>query len=235
MASLICCTKTFTVSSQQSIRTLSHKFSFYSLYMYFRQYSHICLRSLQWGVTQAAVCVNIDDLSLSVASLGIWSFRTIFTICIGSKTTQRDAGWVKNGCSAKLDKLWGVGVRGSADALTAAFNLESLEANHLYKQTHWKRSHQTVPLPNYTLNVRRLNKLCSAEKQSRLFWGENIQSTFFFLFWRSEETHQRSAASELRCFDSWLIYNARCPDHYTSPCVQGYHVEQQPFHIPTNL
>lgn len=112
VASLICCTKTFTVSSHQSIRTLSHKFSFYSLYMYFRQYSHICLRSLQWRVNQAAVCINIGDLSLSAASLGIWSFRTIFTICIGSKTTQRDAGWVKNGCSAKLDKLWGVGVRG---------------------------------------------------------------------------------------------------------------------------
>lgn len=64
------------------------------------------------GVNHAAVCVNTDDLSLSAASLGIWSFRTIFTICIGSKTTQRDASWVKNGCSAKLDKLWGVGVRG---------------------------------------------------------------------------------------------------------------------------
>lgn len=75
--------------------------------MYSCQCSHVCLRSLQSGVNDAAVCVNSDDLSLSAASLGIWSFRIFFTICFGSKTTQKGTSWVRNGCSVKLDKLWG--------------------------------------------------------------------------------------------------------------------------------
>lgn len=149
------------------------------------------------------------------------------------KDTLHNLYWLKNhteGRRLKMDVLqswinfgvWG-GVQGVCRCTdSAAFHLESLEANHLYKQTQWKRSRQTVLLPNCTLNVRWLMKLWSTEKQSRLFRGKYSINLDFFPFSRSEETHQHPALSELQRFDSWLIYNARCPDHYTSPCVQDY-------------
>lgn len=127
-------------------------------------------------MNHAAVCVNRDDLSLSPARLGVWSFRTCFTICIGPKTTETDVSWVENGCSAKLDKLKGaMGVCRCTDCCLS-FGKSGGSSS---VQTLWKRSKQTVLLPKYTLNVRRLNKLWNwGTKQ--LVLGENIQLIWLF-------------------------------------------------------
>lgn len=125
-----------------------------------------------------------STLTTSHSVLPVWVFEVLghlLQFVLAQKPHRRT--WV----GLKMDVLqswinfggWGgQGVCRCTDS--AAFNLESLEANHLYKQTHWKRSNQTVLLPNYTLNVRWLNKLWGTEEQSRLFWGKIFNQFSFF-------------------------------------------------------
>lgn len=58
------------------------------------------------------------------------------------------------------------------------------------------------------------------------------QCRFFLPSWwravrREASLSTESAVKESQSFDRWLINNARCTDHYTSPCVQSHHVEQR--------
>lgn len=62
------------------------------------------------------------------------------------------------------------------------------------------------------------------------FGGKYSINLAFFWRWR-----QCSALRQLQCFDSWLIYNARCPDHYTSPCVRGSMMKSSLSHSKTSL
>lgn len=108
-------------------------------------------------------------------SVGIWSCRTLFTICIGPNTAEEDASWAKNGCSAKLGKL--KGALGVADASTAAFNLESLGGvNHLYRHTGKGPNKQS-----FCQSIHEMwGGWISAEEQCSLFLGGNIQLISLF-------------------------------------------------------